>query len=112
MLPTLALAVLAQGQPLLHQPDTAPLIDPERPITRITPTSFTIHYYTATPAETKLQFRHDEVPMTAFARKGPVAWRQAAGSVAKTTIHSVTVGNLQPGKRYFYRVYDPGANPT
>lgn len=110
MLPTLVLAALIQ--PALHQPDTAPLEDPTRPVTKITPNSFTLHYFTSSPVETRIQYRQDEIPMTAFGRTAPVVWKTADGKGGKTSNHTLTLTGLQPGKRYFYRIYDPGITPT
>lgn len=114
MLAALAIASLFQAEPTakLHQPDTAPLEDAMRPIREITRDGFTIQYYTSTPCQTRLELRHDELPMTAFGRTSPVKWQTVEGREPAATWHVLTVKGLQPGKRYFYRVYDPDLKPT
>lgn len=102
----------SQGVPLkLHQPDTAPLEDPQRPVTEITRDGFTLRYYTASPCATRVEIRQDDLPMTAFGRKTPVNW-QTQEAPGTTTMHRIGVKGLQAGKRYYYRIFDPGLKPT
>jgi hypothetical protein len=96
----------------LHQPDTAPLEDPMRPVTEITRDGFSLQYYTADPCESRIEFRQDDIPMTAFGRTAPVRWQTAKGDTKQSTMHTLKVAGLQAGKRYYYRVYDPGLKPT
>ncbi|HTQ11142.1 MAG TPA: fibronectin type III domain-containing protein [Fimbriimonadaceae bacterium] len=114
MLAAFAIASLLQVEPSikLHQPDAAPLEDPMRPISEITRDGFTIQYYTADPCPTRIEIRQDDLPMTAFGRTAPIAWKTVEGQPPATTWHVLKVTGLQPGKRYYYRVYDPGLKPT
>ncbi|MFN3648397.1 MAG: fibronectin type III domain-containing protein [Armatimonadota bacterium] len=99
--------------------DTAPLLDPLRPVTRISRDSFTLRYFTAEPCETRVQVREGELPMVAWRpadRKvdfwaGPGV-RVVEGPAGKRTWHTVTVSGLKPGRRYFYRISEPAARPT
>jgi hypothetical protein len=95
----------------LHQPDTSPLIDPRRPVSQITRDSFTLRYVTNAACETKVQFRQDELPLTTYGRTAPLVWQTAKGSVSGIS-HTITVSGLKPGKRYYYRVYNPNLKPT
>lgn len=112
MLATVAFLALLQAAPKLHQPDTSTLEDPTRPVTEITRDSFSLQYYTATPCETRIQLRQDDLPATTFGRTSPVKWDLVARPGGASTYHRITATNLKPGKRYFYRVYDPGLKPT
>jgi len=103
------------------QSDAAPLLDPTRPVTRITRDSVTLQWYTATPCETRLQVRQSELPMTAWRPEGKKLdpWAESApgvrvvnGPPGKRTYHVLTVNGLKPGARHFYRLFDPGAKPT
>ncbi|KAA0225208.1 hypothetical protein FCG40_02135 [Fimbriimonadia bacterium ATM] len=114
-----AILLALQTQPLLQQSDARPLLDPMRPVQRIAQDSVTIQYFTQTPCESRVQVRQGNVPMTAWRpenmRRDP--WtapeaRVAQGPAGKRTSHVVTITGLQPGKRYFYRVYDPDCKPT
>jgi hypothetical protein len=123
MVTTLALLAIAAtgiGNPTMHAPDAQPLQDPMRPVTEITRTSFTLQYFTEQPCETRVQVRQSDLPMTAWRpknlKKNPWAdkakMRVVTGSNASTTYHVVNVSGLEPGKRYFYRIFDPAAKPT
>jgi hypothetical protein len=112
MLAVVALAALIQSAPRLHLPDTAPLEDPTRPVTEITRDGFTLQYFTSTPCATKLQIRQDDLPLNTFGRTVKPAWMEIARSGGQTTLHHIVVNGLKPGKRYYYRVYDPGLNPS
>lgn len=119
--------------------DATPAVDPLRPVTRIARDSFTLQYFTRTPAATIVEVREGEIPQAAYTGNQKVdRWsavklvQNAAGEIVgtpriattlqqgrvfigptgKRTLHTITVGGLNPGKRYFYRIYDPGATPT
>ncbi len=111
MILAIALALQIDTVAKLHQPDTAPLNDPMRPVSQITRESFTLQYFTEAPCATKVEIRQDDVPMTAFGRKSPVAWQVIERS-GMTTTHRISATALKPGARYYYRVWDPGAKPT
>ncbi|MFI5386124.1 MAG: hypothetical protein ACHQ50_08390 [Fimbriimonadales bacterium] len=96
----------------LHQPDTAPLEDPMRLVSEITRDGFTIQYFTSTPCQTRIEIRQDDLPMTAFGRSLPVKWQTIDGQGGPTTWHLLKITGLQPGKRYYYRLFDPGLKPT
>jgi hypothetical protein len=127
------------SQSLIHNPqsDAVPLLDPLRPVTRITRTSFTLQYFTQTPCETRIEVREGDLPMVAWqpasvgSRQKAVGSRQKAegsgeaafrkpqsgsriveGAPGKRTFHTVSIEGLRPGRRYFYRLYDPGSKPT
>lgn len=98
--------------------DSTPLNDPTRPVTRITRNSFTLQYFTQQPCETRVQVREGDVPMIVWrpADKKVDFWAQPGVRVVtvpgRRQWHTVTVDGLKPGKRYFYRIYEPGAVPT
>ncbi len=113
MLAAFAVASLLQVESSvkLHQPDTAPLEDPMRPVREIKRDGFTVQYFTSTPCPSRIQVRQDDLPMTAFGRTAPVKWQVVDGRDT-TTWHTVKVTSLQAGKRYYYRIYDPSLPPT
>jgi hypothetical protein len=103
------------------QSDRAPLTDPTRSVTEITPTSVTLQWFTPEPTETRVQLRQAELPMTARAASNEVTppdpWVQRGvrivdGPAGKRTYHLLRLTGLLPGKRYFYRLYDPSAVPS
>src|SRR5579862_6407845 len=114
MLAELAIASLLQVETSirLHQPDTAPLEDPMRPISEITRDGFTVQYFTSAPCPTRIEIRQDDRPMTAYGRTKPVKWELTGNQAPASTWHTLKVTGLQPGKRYYYRVYDPGLVAT
>lgn len=115
----LAFQIAGLGQPSLHVGDLDPLVDPLRPVTEIGRTSVTIAYTTASPTETRVQVREGQTLAIAWRRpenrKDP--WkegevREFRGPEGKRLRHTITLTGLRPGRRYFYRVYDPDAVPT
>lgn len=99
--------------------DEVPLIDPMRPVAEITRNSFTLQYFTQGPCPTRVQVRQGELPMVAWRPEGQevTAWDSSAariveGDPGRRTRHRVTVHGLKPGRRYYYRIHDPGARPT
>ncbi len=113
-----SLAMASIGGPTMHASDAAPLIDPMRPVTEIARTSFTLQYFTQTPCATEVQIRQSDIPMSAWRPDGKKIDWWAGKDVRlvkrdnKTTLHELKIDGLQPGKRYYYRISDPGANPT
>lgn len=103
----------------VHAGDGRPLTDPTRPVREITRTSFTLQYFTREPTETRVQFREGDLPMVAYRGKAervdfpllPGA-RTVRGPAGSRTFHVIRISGLNPGRRYFYRVYDPSATPT
>jgi hypothetical protein len=116
MILSIALSALAGAAPSLHVGDGTPLDDPLRPVIRIERDSFTLRYYTATPCPTMVEVRQSDLPGTAYrVDKTSPAYGKAGivrRAVEATGLHTVKVTGLKPGKRYFYRVYDPGVEPT
>jgi hypothetical protein len=106
MLPLLLLLTQA------HQGDVQPLLDPMRPVTRIARDSFTLQYYTAIPCETKIELRRSDIPQIAYKYAFNEKRRIIVGPAGKRTFHRLNVSNLEPGKRYFYRTWDPNLKPT
>ncbi|MHB8635232.1 MAG: hypothetical protein ACYC96_02035 [Fimbriimonadaceae bacterium] len=105
-----ALGAVQAGGPSIHQSDTAPLLDRKRTVAEISRTGFSLQYATAAPCETKVEVRQGE-SFNVLTREGPVAYRMVAkGGVGLW--HTLNVTGLAPGKRYYYRLYDPGAEPT
>ena len=101
------------------QSDAAPLRDPTRPVTEITPNSVTLQWFTRAPCPTRVQIREGDVPMTVFRGRADKVdvWARARivtgpSSGAPTSYHVLRVDGLRPGLRYFYRLYDPAVKPT
>jgi len=93
--------------------------DPLKPVCELTSTSFTVQYFTPVPCETRIQIRQGDIPMIAWRPAGKqfAPWADKAIRVVeskggKSTYHRLVVDGLKPGKRYYYRVYDPGTRPT
>ncbi len=112
----LSWAFMTYAQP--HS-DTQPLHDPTRPVMEIGRDYVVLHYFTATPCETRVQIRQSDLPAVAWRpqelrrdlwAEGGV--RIVEGESGKRTYHRIRIGGLQPGKRYYYRVYDPNLTPT
>jgi hypothetical protein len=112
----LILVVLASSSVLAHQPPK--VSDVYRPITELTENSFTIQWFTPEPSESRLMLRQGDVTMVAWRPEEMRAdpWesdvRMVEGPAGLRTFHHLTVDGLEPGKRYFYRLYDPTAEPT
>lgn len=106
-----AALLLLQSQPLLHQPDTTSLHDPMRPVCELGRDYFVLQYSTSTPTETIVQVR--EGNLLAFNMpQDPWTNSREYKLSGTTNFHKIKIDGLKPGMRYFYRVYDPGANPT
>jgi hypothetical protein len=107
----LAIAVAAQGRgPSIHQPDTAPLTDFGRTVSGISRTGFSLQYATSKPCETKVELRQGDA--LAVLSPGAAPNYRVVSSPAAGLWHRVQVTGLKPGKRYYYRLYDPGATPS
>lgn len=109
---SLALAQAPNSHASLHVSDAAPLVDPERPVTQIGKTSFSLQYWTETPCESKIEVRAGSWPRNTFGHKPDGEVRLVEAGKEKVGWHRVTVPNLKPGTRYYYRVWDPGEKPT
>src|ERR1035438_7332513 len=105
----LLMLMRAQGGPSVHQPDAAPLSDPERVVTSISRTGFSLQYATSKPCETKVEVRQGE-SLAILNHGAPPDYRVVSGGSGLW--HTANVSGLKPGKRYYYRFYDPGAMPT
>lgn len=106
-------------RPAVPQSDARPLVDPTRPVTEISPTSVTLQWFTREPCSTRVQIREGDVPMTAFRGRADKADPFARARVVTgpsganpARYHVLRVNGLRPGRRYFYRLYDPAAQPT
>ncbi|MFG0284793.1 MAG: fibronectin type III domain-containing protein [Phycisphaerales bacterium JB039] len=118
-LPALApLLSLILTAPATAQPER--LADPMRPICALTDSSFTLQYYTTEPTETRVQVREANHSLGALrglmdAPTNPwdtPAATEITGPPGKRTYHRITIDELAPGRRYFYRIWDPAASPT
>lgn len=113
---TATLALLAiyphDANATYHASDAAPLLDPMRPVSRISRDSFTLQYWTAKPCETKIEIRRGDLPRTAFGHKPDGATKVVAGNPGSASWHRIEIKGLEAGKRYFYRIWDPGTEPT
>jgi len=95
-----------------HVSDAAPLLDPTRPISRISRDGFTLQYWTEKPCETKIELRRGDIPRTAFGHKPDGAVKAIVIDPGLVSWHRIELKGLEPGKRYFYRLWNPGAEPT
>ncbi|MCX7926133.1 MAG: fibronectin type III domain-containing protein, partial [Fimbriimonadales bacterium] len=105
---------IALGAP---QGDGQPLRDPMRPVMEIGRDYVVLQYYTRTPTETRVQIRPGNLPMTAWRPpdKRMDWWANARvvnGEAGKRTYHRIRITGLEPGTRYYYRIYDPEHQPT
>ena len=112
MITSLLVALVSTQSTLLHQSDAVPLYDVGRPVSKISRNGFVLEYFTASPCETRAEVRQGEVAMTSYGHKPDGTLKVVEGSSTKSTWHTLNVSGLQPGKRYFYRVWDPEAKPT
>jgi hypothetical protein len=112
------LASLA-AHPARPTSDAAPLYDPTRPVTFVSRDSFTLQYATAASCATRIQVRESGTPMAAWKGTGATSdpWtgssvRVVQGPSGERRFHTITVGGLLPGRRYYYRVFDGAAQPS
>ncbi|RYG23553.1 hypothetical protein EON82_13640 [bacterium] len=99
------------ASPSLHVGDRAPLRDAQRPISEITASGFTLRYATASPVPSRIELREGDLPRSAFGRPvtGPTRIVDGGGA---SRWHTLRVTGLKPGRRYFYRIWDPAAEAT
>ncbi len=109
MLCMLALAVIAPPQ---ASGDERSLFDPGHPVSKLTSTSATLEYATQGPCETRVEIREGIMPRIAWKQKPDGTVRVIAADSTKSTRHIITLSSLTPGKRYYYRVYDPTTTPV
>ncbi|AIE85347.1 hypothetical protein [Fimbriimonas ginsengisoli] len=95
-----------------HASDAVPLIDQMRPVSRISRDGFTLQYWTQVPCETQVEIRRGDLPRVAYGHKPDGTATIKKGNPLKTSWHRIELHDLEPGKRYFYRLWDPGAVPT
>lgn len=98
------------------------LVDPTRPVTRLTRTSFDLAYYTPTPCASRVQLRRAGESFASGKLRGDAAdpWaapaaadiRTVEGPAGERTLHHVHIDGLEPGARYFYRIFDPATEPS
>lgn len=114
----LAPLILLSAGSLLHQPDSAPVKDPMRPVSEVRRDGFRLHWFTASPCPTRIQLREAGPQAVLWSKtprpdpwKGPgVQTLSAPGGPRR--FHTLDVRGLKPGTRYYYRIYDPAAEPT
>lgn len=112
MLISLVLSFAAQGvEPSIHRPDTVPLSDPGKIVYEIGRTSVKLHYATAQPCETKVEIRQGNT-LSVESQAAPTNYRVVTTRSANGLDHDIALTGLEPGKRYLYRLFDPGATPT
>ncbi|MCX7800116.1 MAG: fibronectin type III domain-containing protein [Fimbriimonadales bacterium] len=110
--------VLSVAGPLLHQPDSAPLSDPSRPVSELRRDGFTLQWFTASACATRIQLREGGPQAVLWSKTPrPDPWMAAAvrtleGPKGVRRFHRLEVRGLKPGTRYYYRIFDPGAEPT
>ncbi|NUL82620.1 MAG: hypothetical protein HUU60_07870 [Armatimonadetes bacterium] len=110
---SILLACLIAQQPI-RSGDSQPIHDPWRPVTRIDRTGFKLQYYTSQPCDSRVQVRQGDLPMTTFGKGLENVWVGALtfARPGQRTLHEIEITGLEPGKKYFYRILDPGAVPT
>lgn len=99
--------------------DPARLVDPTRPVCELGRNYAVLQWFTRTPCETRLQLRPGTMPCNTPGSGGkplPV-WtgksvRTIAGPPGRRTWHVLRIPGLEAGRRYSYRIYDPGADPS
>lgn len=95
-----------------HISDAHPIADPTRQVCRIARDGFTLQYWTEKPCDTRVEIRQGDLPRVAFGLKPDGKSIVVQGAPGKTSWHRIEVKGLQPGKRYYYRVWDPDTEPT
>ncbi len=84
-----------------------------RPVSHLDRTSAVLHWRTSAPCPTRLQIREGVLPATTPGEEG--AWdapRILEGSDRPSLDHAMLVEGLEPATRYFYRWFDPAAEPS
>lgn len=101
------------------QDDGHPLHDPMRPVMEVGRDYVVLQYHTRTLTETRVQIRQSNLPMAAWRPEGQRIdlWQGAGvrvvqGAPGTRTYHRLRIEGLQPGKRYYCRIYDPDLQPT
>lgn len=100
--------------------DEPRVIDPTRPVTEITRTSVALQWFTDTPTRTRVQVREGQLPLAVIrggAGRDDDPWgagdvRVVEGPPGTRTFHRLTIGGLEPGSRYLYRVWAPHEQRT
>jgi hypothetical protein len=99
--------------------DVAYKADPSRPVCELGRDMATLQWYTREPCETKVQLREGGIPSKTPQPEGKkyTPWTSekvqvVVGPGVKKNYHRVTINNLKPATRYYYRVYDPSNEPT
>lgn len=116
----LSVAQAQEVPPAIPQSDTTPLLDLTRPVAEIGPDYVVLQWFTLTPCETRVQIRQSDTPATLWHPDNKKAnlWadshnvRTVVGTAGTHTFHLLRIDKLLPGKRYYWRVFDPGAVPT
>ena len=112
----LAVTLAAMATVAGAQGDGKALYDPMRPVMMLGRDRAVLQWFTRTPCVTRLQLRKGVLPCRTYGlREDP--WKAGdvqvlAGPPGLHTYHRITLLHLAPGTRYYYRCYDPGADPT
>ena len=94
------------------------IYDPNRPVSMLGQKGFTVQWYTAEPCATRLQLREGGEPCMTWKPEGEEykPWEEDEVRLVEGgttgTYHRLTVTGLNPCIRYYYRLYDPGVEPT
>lgn len=112
-----AAVILRAAMPALGDPPV--LRDPTRPVCELGRSHVVLQWFTRQPCETMVQLRRGRLPCNTPGPDGkPLnVWagssvRVMRGAPGRRTWHVLRITGLQPSTRYFYRTYDPQAEPT
>lgn len=109
MMAVLGAAVVAEAG-LADARDFAPRTRDARPVSHLSATGAVLNYETPTAVPTRIQLREGTYPGDTPGHDD--AWedpRVIEGDPTPKRQHCVVLEDLEPGTRYYYRVYDPGS---
>ncbi len=95
-----------------HVGDGSPIFDPDHEVAKLDRTSAVIEYSTEKAVESRIEIREGAQPRAAWKSAHSEPVRIVASGTGRSLVHRVGITGLQPGKRYYYRIYDPSASPT
>ncbi len=108
----LVLALSVVGSATIHASDAQPAVDLQRPVSEVRRDGFTVQYWTSQPCATKVELRQSDLPRNTLGHVAEGNVSEVVLDAKSTQWHIAKLTKLQPGKRYYYRVFDPGAVPT
>lgn len=88
--------------------DFEPKSPDARPVSFLSSTTAVLNWETSSPFETKIQLREGALPACTPGHEN--TWKKAkviSSPVENMKQHSLTLTNLKPATRYYYRIYDP-----